>query len=62
MTVDPIVEEIKRYREAYAVRFNHDTRAIVEDVRTRQGKNGRRIVQRVPRTPQVHTARQHSAT
>lgn len=33
---DPIVEEIRRYREEYAARFNHDLQAIFEDLKQQQ--------------------------
>ena len=48
---DPIVEEIKRYREEYAARFNHDLRAILEDIQRRQGDGNREVVRREPRRP-----------
>jgi hypothetical protein len=46
---DPIVEEIKRYREQYAARFNYDLRAIGEDIQRRQRDGGREVVRREPR-------------
>ena len=33
---DPIVEEIRSYREQYAARFNYDLAAICRDLRERQ--------------------------
>ncbi len=35
---DPIVEEIRAAREAYAKRFDYDVRAICRDLRQRQKK------------------------
>ena len=46
---DPIVEEIRKYRQEYAARFNHDLRAICRDLRERQEKSGRRIVSLPPK-------------
>lgn len=37
---DPIVEEIRRYREEYAARFNHDLQAIFEDLKKQQEQSG----------------------
>ena len=36
---DPIVDEIHRYREARARKFNYDIRAMTEDVRARHAGN-----------------------
>ena len=33
MWTDPIVEELHRWREAHAARFQQDLHAIVEDLR-----------------------------
>ncbi len=46
---DPILEEIWKFREEYAARFNYDIRAMVEDLRARQGKDGRKVVRLPPR-------------
>jgi hypothetical protein len=36
MWKDPIVEEIRRHREEYAARLNHDLEAIFRDLSERQ--------------------------
>ena len=41
---DPIVEEIHRYRQAYAKKFNNDMVAIGKDLQERQKKSGRKVV------------------
>ncbi|MCH8046780.1 MAG: hypothetical protein IID44_24015 [Planctomycetes bacterium] len=46
---DPIVEEIRKYRQEYAARFNHDLKAICRDLRERQEKSGRKVVSLPPR-------------
>ncbi len=33
---DPIVEEVRRARDAYAARFNYDLRAIYRDLKERE--------------------------
>jgi hypothetical protein len=49
MWKDPIVEEIHRYREAHAKKFNYDMRAIYEDIKIKQKQHeqeGWRVVSR----------------
>lgn len=46
---DPIVEEIRKYREQYAAKFNYDLAAICKDLRERQATCGREVVSRPPR-------------
>ena len=43
---DPIVSEIRKVREDYAASFGYDLGKIVADLQSRQGKDGRRIVDR----------------
>ena len=43
---DPIVAEIRKFREEYAASFGYDLGKIVSDLRSRQGKDGRRLVDR----------------
>ena len=53
---DPIVEEIRKIREAYAARFNYDLDLIFKDIRERQKKSGRKYVTLPPkRVLQTHT-------
>jgi hypothetical protein len=46
---DPIIEEIRHYRDEYAKRFNYDLQAIYHDLREKQEKSDRRIVSFSPR-------------
>jgi hypothetical protein len=41
---DPIVEEVRRHREARAAKFGFDVRAILEDARKRQATSGHVVV------------------
>ena len=41
---DPIVDEVRRAREAYAARVNHDLRAIYRDLKEQEKRSGRPIV------------------
>ena len=44
MWTDPIVEEIRREREAYAAKFNFDIVAICRDLQRRELESGHEIV------------------
>jgi hypothetical protein len=46
MLDDPIVSEIGKFRDEYAASLGYDLGKIVSDLRSRQGKDGRRIVDR----------------
>jgi hypothetical protein len=41
---DPIVEEVRRVRDAYAARFNYDLRAIYRDLKEQEKRSGRKVV------------------
>ncbi len=41
---DPIVEEVRKVRDAHARRFNYDLAAICEDIRQHQELCGHRLV------------------
>jgi hypothetical protein len=40
---DPIVDEVRRSRDAYAARFNYDLRAIVRDLQEQEKRSGRKL-------------------
>lgn len=46
---DPIVEEVRRVRDAHAARFNYDLDAIFQDIKERENKSGLKFVQGVAR-------------
>jgi hypothetical protein len=52
MARDPIIAEIRRYRDEFAKRFNYDLHAIIEDARQRQAASGRKGVSFPPRPVQ----------
>jgi hypothetical protein len=59
---DPIVEEVRRHREDYAAQFDHDLHLICRDLRRREGKDGRKIVNLPPkRRPKESQAAVHPA-
>ncbi len=41
---DPIVDEVRRVRDAYAARFNYDLRAIFRDLKEQEKHSGRQLV------------------
>jgi hypothetical protein len=41
---DPIVDEVRRVRDAYAARFNYDLRAIFKDLKEQEKRSGREFV------------------
>jgi hypothetical protein len=55
---DPIVDEVRRVRDAYAARFNYDLDAIFQDIKERERKTGLRFVQGVARQPAPNQALQ----
>jgi hypothetical protein len=49
MKDDPIVAEVRKGREEHAARFNYDLDAIARDIRSREGKDGEKVVTLPPR-------------
>jgi hypothetical protein len=43
MIDDPIVDEIRRVRQAYAAEFSYDLHAICEDLRRQERESGRKF-------------------
>ena len=56
---DPIVEQVRKAREAYAAQFDHDLNRIVADLKRRQDQGEFQVVRRAPR-PARTTARVRS--
>jgi hypothetical protein len=46
---DPIVDEVRRIRDAYAARFNYDLDAIFADIKERETKSGLKFIAGVAR-------------
>jgi len=45
---DPIVDEVRRVRDAHAARFNYDLDAIFRDIKEQEKKSGRAFVSFTP--------------
>jgi hypothetical protein len=41
---DPIVDEVRRIRDAHAARFNYDLDAIFQDIKEQEQNSGRTFV------------------
>jgi hypothetical protein len=46
---DPIVDEVRRVRDAHAARFNYDLDAIFRDIKEQERKSGLKFVDGVAR-------------
>ena len=46
---DPIVDEVRRVRDAHAARFNYDLDAIFRDIKEREKKSGLKFIGGVAR-------------
>jgi hypothetical protein len=47
---DPIVDEVRRVRDAHAAKFNYDLDAIYEDIKEQERKSGLTFVSYPPRS------------
>lgn len=45
---DPIVDEVRRVRDAHAARFNYDLDAIFRDIKEQEKRSGRKFVSFAP--------------
>ena len=52
MINDPIVEEVRKVRDAHAAQFNYDLRAIYEDLKKQEKKSNRKFVTLPPKYAQ----------
>lgn len=55
---DPIVEEVRRIRDAHAARFNYDLDAIFRDIKEREKKSGLVFIHGVARQPVTNQTQQ----
>jgi xylose isomerase len=46
---DPIVDEVRRVRDAHAARFNYDLDAIFRDIKEREKQSGLKFIEGVAR-------------
>ena len=49
MKKDPIVEEVRKFREAHARKFNYDLKKICQDLKEKEKKYGNRVVSLLPK-------------
>jgi hypothetical protein len=62
MWIDPIVDEVRRARDAYAARFNYDLRAIYRDLKEREKRSGRKVVSYAENATEVEPSKALQAT
>ena len=55
---DPIVDEVRAVRDAYAARFNYDLHAIFLDIKKREKERGLDFIDGVARQPMPNPALQ----
>jgi hypothetical protein len=53
---DPIVDEVRRVRDALAARFNYDLDAIFRDIKEQEKKSGRKYFSFEPRRVETKPA------
>ena len=51
MWQDPIVEEVRRFRDQYASQLGYDINRIFQDIQKRQAQSRNKLVSFPPRTP-----------
>lgn len=49
---DPIVDEVRSARDAYAAEFDYDLRRIAEDLRRRESESGREYLNLPAKAPE----------
>ena len=57
---DPIVDEVRKVRDAHASRFNYDLDAIFRDIKEKEKKSGREFVSFPP--PQTESSQAQHPT
>jgi hypothetical protein len=55
---DPIVDEVRRVRDAHAAMFNYDLDAIFHDIKEQEKKSGLKFVSYPPRRAEPNQAPQ----
>jgi len=55
---DPIVDEVRRVRDAHAAMFNYDLDAIFQDIKEQERKSGLKFVSFPPRRTEPNQALQ----
>ena len=58
---DPIVDEVRRVRDAHAAMFNYDLDAIFQDIKEQEKKSGLTFVSYPPRRTEPNEAVQPTA-
>lgn len=59
---DPIVDEVRRVRDAHAARFNYDLDAIFQDIKEREKNSGLVFIDGIARQPLLDKSLQQTGT
>jgi hypothetical protein len=59
---DPIVDEVRRVRDAHAARFHYDLDAIFQDIKEQEKKSGHKFVSGIARPAVPNPAMQPTGT
>ena len=59
---DPIVDEVRRVRDAHAARFGYDLDAIFRDIKEQEKTSGRTLVSFAPSRVEANQARTANGT
>jgi len=59
---DPIVDEVRRVRDAHAAMFNYDLDAIFQDIKEQEKRSGLNFVSYPPRKAEPNTELQPAGT
>ena len=49
MLIDPIVEEVRKYRKEYVAQFNFNLDTIINDLKAKESQSGLNYEKRVPK-------------
>lgn len=56
--IDPIVDAVRRVRDAHAAKFNYDLDAIVKEIKEQEKRSGLKFVSYPPRRTEANQAPQ----
>ena len=59
---DPIIDEVRAIRQAYAARFDYDVEAIFKDIRAREEAAERNYIARRPRGVDSEPGSEHQSS
>lgn len=61
MWKDPIVEEVRKVRDAHAAEHNYDLQAIYQEIKQEEAASGRKFVKLPPKRIKAKEAQAHES-